>query len=254
MQKPAIYLTFDLERDWLRTGYLSPPSFEGVNHNVPRILDKMREHHAAGTFFLTPEVMENCEGLVREIQRRHAVGLHSHAYYQREFRGWEKDGDSFRNYTPDEKRQMALRDIERHHDYLGDLELFRIGRLEPDQTVLKVISEAGCLYDSSYHVRSYDLLQKLWVALFYEFQEIPVNFHLYGLQRRHLERDQSVILVHPLTPPGKTDLEVYDEENLIRIIDTSSQYCELKDLMRYFKEQLGKAGTQREVADLSKGL
>jgi len=236
LQKPKVYLTFDLERDYIRTGYLNPPSFEGVNSNVPRILDEMEKRRAVGTFFLTPEVTENCEDLVRDIRRRHAVGLHSHAYYQPEFKGWAEDGDCFKNYTTEEKERMTLRDIERYRNFLGDLKLFRIGRLEPDQTILRVISEAGCLCDSSYHVNNYGLMQKLRVALFYDFLEMPVNFHLHGLEPHHLEIGQSVIIVHPLPPPGKIDLEVYDEENLIRIIDISSQHCELKDLMSCSKD------------------
>lgn len=83
MQKPEVCLTFDLERDYLGTGsYVNPPSFEGIRHHVPRILDAMHERHAAGTFFLTPEVIENCEDMLGDVRKRHAVGLHSHAYYQ----------------------------------------------------------------------------------------------------------------------------------------------------------------------------
>jgi len=222
-----------LERDYLRTGYVVPSSFEGVNHNVPRILDELQKRHASGTFFLTPEVIQNCEDVVRDVRRRHAVGLHSHAYYQCEFKGWEEDGDSFKNYTPDEKKRMILRDIELYRDYLGEPKLFRIGRLEPDQTVLRMISEAGCLYDSSYHASKYNLLRKLRVMVSYDFQEVPVNFHLYGLEPRHMKGGRPVILIHPITTPGKNDPEVYDEQNLMRIIDTSSQRCELKDLMKY---------------------
>ncbi len=238
LQKPKVYLTFDLERDYLRTGYVDPPSFEGVNHNLPRILDEMKEHHAVGTFFLTPEVMENCEDMVRDIRGKHAVGLHSHAYYQREFKGWQRDGDSFRNYTPDEKRQMTLRDIALYRDYLGKPRLFRIGRLEPDRTVLRMINQAGCLCDSSYHASKYNLIAKLRVALCYDFWEAPVNFHLYGLEPRHLEKGRPVVLIHPLTPPGKHDPRVYDEGNLIRIIDESSRRSELKDLTNYSEESL----------------
>lgn len=236
LQKPTVYLTFDLERDYLRTGYLNPPSFEGVNSNVPRILDEMEIHHATGTFFVTPEVMENCEDITREIQKKHALGLHSHAYYQPEFKGWPGDGDCFSNYTREEKERMALRDVNRYQDCLGDPKLFRIGRLEPDQTILRTINKARCLCDSSYHIKRYGLMQKMRVALLYDFQEMPVNFHLYRLTTQDLEIGQSVILVHPLTPPEKIDPQVYDEERLIRIVDACSEHCEFKDLMSCSKE------------------
>lgn len=230
MQKPQVYLTFDIERDYVKTGHFRRPSFEGIRSNVPRILDKMHENHIIGTFFLTPEVIANCEDLVAEIKRRHAVGLHSHAYYQPEFKGWNADGDSLACYSPDQKTRMILRDIGTYRHCLGKLRLFRIGRLEPDQTILKVVSEEGCQCDSSYHATNYGLLERLRVALKYDFKEKPVKYHLYGLEPSHLMRDQAVILVHPLTPPGKSDKEVYDENHLMRMIDISSRYCDPKDL------------------------
>jgi len=206
LQKRTVHLTFDLERDYVGK-YIDPPSFEGIKHNVPRILDEMREHDASGTFFLTPEVLAECEALVREIRKRNAVGLHSHAYYQPEFKGWEGDGDCLKNYTSDEKKRMTLRDVERWRDYVGDPSLFRIGRLEPDHSVLKVLSEAGCLFDSSYRRSHYNVFERVRTRLLYDFREIPVNFHLFGLRLRQLvEKDHSVVLLHPLTPPGKSSL------------------------------------------------
>jgi peptidoglycan/xylan/chitin deacetylase (PgdA/CDA1 family) len=224
MHKPKVCLTFDLERDYLGAGsYATTPSFQGVLHNVPRILDKMRECHAHGTFFMTPEVMEYCGGILRDIRRRHVVGLHSHAYYQPEFKGWEGDGDSFRNYTEHEKTQMILRDIRFSHTYLGDLRFFRIARLEPDHEVLKVVSESGCQYDSSYHASKYHLFDRIWTALSYKFKEIPVDFHLYKLEIGQLRRkSRSVVLLHPITPPEKTNPEVYDEGRLLEIIQSCS--------------------------------
>jgi len=233
LQKREVYLTFDLERDYVSSGYLDPPSFEGLRYNVPRILDKMDRLQAAGTFFVTPEVLENCEDLVKDIVRRHAVGLHSHVYYQREFKGWEQHGDCFRSYEPHEKRQMVLRDLKAYSNYIGTLELFRIGRLEPDHVVLRTVNEARCRYDSSYHARSYNLMKKMIVALSYSFQEIPVDFHLYGLEPRHMQINRSVILIHPLTPPGESDPQVYDESTFVRIVDLVSQTHEFKGLTQY---------------------
>ena len=66
----TVHLTFDLERDYAGTGeYINPPSFEGIKHNVPRVLDEMHEHDASGTFFLTPEVLAECEDLVQKSGR-----------------------------------------------------------------------------------------------------------------------------------------------------------------------------------------
>jgi len=230
LQKPEVYLTFDLERDYLGTGsYVTPPSFEGIRHHVPRILDAMHEHHAAGTFFLTPEVIGNCEDLVRAVRRRHAVGLHSHAYYQPEFKGWERDGDSFKNYTRHEKKQMILRDISRYQDHLGAPRLFRIASLEPDHEILKVISESGCPCDSSYHASNYHVFQKMRVALLYRFREVPVDFHLHGLKLSQiLKRRRSVVLVHPITPPRRDNPDVYDEDRLVEIIQSSPRQCRLE--------------------------
>lgn len=232
MQKRTVHLTFDLERDYAGTGeYIDPPSFEGIKHNVPRVLDEMHEHDASGTFFLTPEVLAECEDLVREIRKRNGVGLHSHVHYQPEFRGWESDGDCLKNYTPDEKKRMTLRDVERWRDYVGDPSLFRIGRLEPDHTVLKVLSESGCVCDSSYHRSHYNLFERVRTRLLYDFREIPVDFHLFGLRLRQLvEKDHSVVLLHPLTPPGKSSLRIYDEEILMQIIRGCPEYYELKGL------------------------
>jgi peptidoglycan/xylan/chitin deacetylase (PgdA/CDA1 family) len=232
LQKPEVYLTFDLERDYLGTGsYVSPSSFEGIRHHVPRILDVMHEHHAAGTFFLTPEVIENCEDMLSDVDKRHAVGLHSHAYYQPIFKGWERDGDSFKNYTRHEKKGMILRDISRYEDHFGHPRLFRIARLEPDHDVLKVISESGCPYDSSYHSSSYHVFQKMRVALLYRFREVPVDFHLYGLElSQMLKRDRSVVLVHPITPPRRGNPDVYNEHRLVQVIESSPEQCRLERL------------------------
>ena len=232
LHKPRVYLTFDLERDYFGSGSYAPiPSFEGVRHNVPRLLDKMHECHVDGTFFLTPEIMENCVDILRDIRRRHAVGLHSHAYYQPEFKGWERDGDSFRNYTDREKMQMILRDIQLCHTYLGELKLFRIARLEPDNEILRMVSESGCQYDSSYHASKYHIFEKIRTALSYKFKEIPVDFHLYGLEISQLKRrSRSVVLLHPITPPERTNPEVYDEGRLVEMIERCSEQFRFESL------------------------
>jgi peptidoglycan/xylan/chitin deacetylase (PgdA/CDA1 family) len=188
----------------------------------------MREYGITGTFFVTPEVLERREDLVREIRRKHAVGLHSHSYYQPEFKGW--DAESFKRYTSPEKTRMILRDIKLYNEYLGKLQSFRIGKLEVDHTVLKAVSDAGCLYDSSYYEKNYNLPQKLKVTLSYKFRELPVNLFLYGLKPHHLRRDRSVILIHPLTPPGIRDVEVYDEEALWLLMEVCSGRYEFKGI------------------------
>ena len=163
--------------------------------------------------------------------RRHAVGLHSHAYYQPIFKRWERDGDSFRNYTRHQKKEMILRDTSRYQDHLGAPRLFRIAELEQDHDVLKVISESGCPCDSSYHASNYHLFQKMRVALLYRFGEVPVNFHLHGVRlSQMLKRDRSVVLVHPITPPRRGNPDVYDEHRLVQIIQWSAEQCQLERL------------------------
>jgi hypothetical protein len=126
---------------------------------------------------------------------------------------------------------MILRDISRYQDHLGAPRLFRIARLEPDHDVLKVISESGCPCDSSYHASNYHVFQKMRVALLYRFSEVPVDFHLHGLElSQMLKRDRSVVLVHPITPPRRDNPDVYDEHRLAQIIQSSPEQCRLKRL------------------------
>ncbi len=230
MQKPKVYLTFDVERDYVKSGYIEPASFAGITHHVPRILDKLRQLRATGTFFLTPEVIERCEDLVAEICKTQAVGLHAHAYYQPEFKGWQADGDSFEVYRVAERRSMINRDVSRFRERIGPPTIFRIGRLKPNHTVMKTISEMGCQYDSSYHADDYTLIEKLRAAVSYKFREIPVTAHLFGLEPRHFMLRRPVVLVHPITPPGTMDIEVYDEKHLLRIIDACAEGYEFKGL------------------------
>ena len=159
------------------------------------------------------------------------MGLHSRAYYQPIFKRWERDGDSFRNYTRHQKKEMILRDTSRYQDHLGAPRLFRIAELEQDHDVLKVISESGCPCDSSYHASNYHLFQKMRVALLYRFGEVPVNFHLHGVRlSQMLKRDRSVVLVHPITPPRRGNPDVYDEHRLVQIIQWSAEQCQLERL------------------------
>ncbi len=228
LQKPKVYLSFDVERDYVKSGYVQPTSFEGITHYVPRILDKLRELRATGTFFVTPEVIEHCEELVSELKKTQLVGLHSHAYYQPEFKGWKTNGDSFSTYTAAERRQMIGRDAALFQERIGPLKFFRIGRLEPNHTVLKMISQLGCTYDSSYHVDNYHLLEKLRRAVSYRFAEIPVTAHLFGLESHHFDVERPVVLIHPITPPSKTDEEVFDEAHLMKLLDACSDVHEFK--------------------------
>jgi len=228
LQKPKVYLTFDVERDYVKSGYLEPPSYEGITHWIPRIRDKLHQLHATGTFFLTPEVIERCEDLIAELRKTQVVGLHSHAYYQPEFKGWKANGDSFSTYTVAEIRQMITRDAALFQERIGPLKFFRIGRLEPNHTVLRMISELGCTYDSSYHVDDYRLLEKLRRVISYRFAEIPVTAHLFGLEPRHFDVGRPVVLIHPITPPSSTDSEVFDEAHLMKLIDACSDSYEFK--------------------------
>jgi len=227
LHKPKAYLTFDLDRDYFDSGsYARTPSFEGVRHNVPRILDKMHKCHVDGTFFLTPEIMENCVDTLRDIRQRQPSDFtHTHTITSiLEFKRWERDGDSFRNYTDREKIQIILRDIQLCHAYLGAPKLFRISRLEPDNEILRIVIESGCQYDSSYPAVKCDIFEKIWTALSYKFKEILVDFHLYSLEISQLERrSRSVVSPHPITPPERTNPVVYDEGRLLEMIEGCSE-------------------------------
>jgi len=230
LQKRKVYLTFDVERDYIKTGYLDPPSFEGIKAHLPRILDKLHAIDAVGTFFLTPEVIEQCDELVSEILKRHIVGLHSHAYYQPEFIGWDTNGDSFSSYETHLVQRMIKRDAAKFQARIGQPKLFRIGRLEPHHTVLKTVSDLGCGCDSSFHTDGYTVLERVRCALSYKFVEVPVTAHLFGLQRRHFDVRNPVILVHPITPPNHPDREVFDLEHFMGLIDECSASYEFAAL------------------------
>ena len=236
MQKPVVALTFDVERDYLRSGYVTPVSFSGIEHNLPTLLDKLKQFKARATFFLTPEVFQACESLTREIRKAHSLGLHTHSYYHPEFRGWENDGDSFRNYSVQEKERMIMRDIESFEERFGKVGIFRIARLEPDPVILRVVSREGVELDSSFHNNNYGLIQKVKTRFDYHFKEIPVNFHLFGLTPQHFaHRMCSVVLTHPSVPHGKLDEQVYDEEKLwsiMRALESQFDFVGLEELAR----------------------
>ena len=223
LQKPRVYLTFDVERDYVRSGYLDPPSFQGIEEHVPRILDKLAEVDGVGTFFLTPEVVEKCGQLVAEIRKRHLVGLHSHVYYQPEFLGWKQNGDSYSKYEPNLVRAMITRDAECFQRAVEPPTFFRIGRLEPDHTVLRTISDLGCAYDSSFHRDNFNWIERVRCLTYYKFKEVPVTAHLFGLGPRHFRVRNPVILVHPITPPETPDKEVFDLDHLNRLVQQCSK-------------------------------
>jgi hypothetical protein len=212
-------------------------SFSGIEERLPRLLDKLREYNARGTFFVTPEVFQACEDLTREMITRHAFGLHTHSYYHPEFRGWKNDGDSFRNYSPNEKERMITRDIGSFKEKFGSIGMFRIARLEPDPVIMRIINREGCPIDSSYHDAQYGLFQKTKTRLQYKFSEIPVNFHLFGLTPRHFAgRDRSVVLMHPSVPAGKADEQVFDESKLWSIMEACKSdydFVGLEALVRF---------------------
>ena len=230
LQKHKVYLTFDVERDYIKTGYLDPPSFEGISAHVPRILDKLRAIGAVGTFFLTPEVIERCDELVSEVLKRHLVGLHSHAYYQPEFIGWNANGDSFNSYETRLVEQMIKRDAAKFQTRIGPPSFFRIGRLEPNHTVFKTVSELGCSCDSSFHREAYTIFDRLRCTLSYKFVEVPVTAHLLGLERHNFDVRDPVILIHPITPPTQPDREVFDSEYFMGLIDECSASYEFVGL------------------------
>lgn len=207
-----VYLTFDIERNYDQRGYETPTSFSHIERNVPRILGEMSKLKIKGTFFVTPEVLANCENLIQLITRSgNVVGLHSHVYYQPEFAG----SDRFQDYSQSLKLKMIWRDYVAFEQRFSRVPCFRIGQLLVDRDVLRFVSLLGCRVDSSFHNDDFHLIDKIvvqWLGL----REYPVAFHLWGLTAKAFKKD-SVMLVHPLCHPSQGS-QVYDEEHLFNLL------------------------------------
>lgn len=220
----SIFLTFDVERDYTRNGYVNPRTFTGINHHIPRILDLMKSQGIIGTFFLTSEVITENEALVKEIDARHILGIHLHPYVHDEFKG----SDDFANYSRTRKAEMVAKEVETWMHYgLTSPAPFRIGQLKPDWDVLRMIRQCSA-DDSSFQISDFGFGNRLKVGLM-RLREHPVTTWLYRWTPHDFQKHNSlVVLVHPNTPTNRNDIQVYDESILTRILAMSRIEYEYK--------------------------
>lgn len=159
-------ITFDVERDWRarelskeemerRRGpdfpYSKEPEFYMIKKAVPELLKLLSKHESDAIFFVTGETARHEPSLVKKIADCSTIGVHTHPYHHKEFRGDhpnEADKDRLADYPPKLIKKMVQRDIEELRNIGVEPEIFRSGKLSIDLEALKVIKKLG-LSDSS---------------------------------------------------------------------------------------------------------
>ena len=206
----------------VNTGEVMQVALEGLNDNLPKMLDLLDEYGVKVTFFTAAAMADEWPDKIKDIvSRGHEIACMG--YYH----------ENLGILEPDEQRDILARAKSRLEEVSGvPVRGFRMPAGEMSEETLRIVKELGFVYSSSLSDNDIPYIRRSCGLV-----EIPIHWELYDLPYFAYNWE-------PEIPPSQDRVACADDvlENWMLELEASSKYGSLFDLQLDLVPGQGTAG------------